>query len=128
MSDIIEVKKKPWYKRAWSRTKKIAGIVWDFISKNFWLIMGVLWGIIIWLCGWIVGFLDGHEAGMKEGFQKGKVRGHFDGSEDVIDALNKSGYNVYSGCGKDAGEWKITKMVETPIAEITAEVVEEKDF
>lgn len=109
------MKEEAWYKKLWNKVQAAAKAVWRFICRNWGFILGVLIGLFNVLCGYIMGFIDGHKEGQKVGYEKGKVRGHFDGADDVISSLNEGGYSVYSGCGKDAGKWSISKKVEIPL-------------
>jgi len=131
MSDIIEVapkkeeqKKESCIKRTWKK-------IWGFCCKHsveIWTIIGG--GIILgWTAfvGWFCGLYN--EDNNREHYEAGKAKGWNQGYVDAVKDIENSGYKVYGGYGDNAGNFVINKITETtPVAEITAEVVESKEI
>lgn len=119
-----EQKKEFFIKRAWKK-------VWGFCKKYSTEIIDVLvtaWIFLIGICyGWILGVIN--KDNNRDHYEAGKAKGWNQGYVDAVKDIENSGYKVYGGYGDNAGNFVINKVTETtPVAEITAEVVESKEI
>lgn len=118
--DVTQVteEKQPWYKKAWSKIKRIKEVIIDFCDDHFGgifaLLVAVAVGIWSWIFGWLSGRQEGYNIGVREGENKGFREGYIDCTED----LKNSGYKVYGGYGEDAGTLIVNKIVETHEEEV----------
>lgn len=118
LQDVANLKKKPWYKRAWNKVKKAWNKFTDWI--DYWWddvifpILVFIYGITLGLVwGWIFGLLD--KDNNKANYDAGKKAGCKEGYLDAMQDLKNSGYQVYGGYNEDCGKLIVTKLTEQAI-------------
>lgn len=113
--DFNNVTKKPWYKRAWRKIKKVCSSIWEWIKDNWEDCIGpillMIWTYTIaFLLGRIFGLNDKennkayYDAGQKEGYKNGYI--------DCTKDIKASGYQMYGGYGDDTDKVIIKKISE----------------
>jgi len=104
--------RRPWYKRAWKKLKKIGSKIADFCLDHIEIICGIVWAAVIGVWSWLFGWIAGRQEGYDIGKADGKREGLNEGYTDCISDLKSSGYQVYGGYGEDSSKMIVNKIVE----------------
>lgn len=112
LHDVTNLKKKPWYKRAWNKIKEIKESIVDWCDDNFEIVTGALIALAAGIWGYLFGWLDGRKNGYSIGYKEGDCQGFRDGYHDCINDLDKSGYKVYGHYGENDTDMIVKKVTE----------------
>lgn len=106
--------KKPWYKRAWKKFKRICSRVWEWIIEYWDVIYTVLALVWAYTLGILVGKILGltNEENNKANYEAGRKKGFNEGYIDCTKDIKASGYQMYGGYGEDSDKVIIKKISE----------------